>query len=70
MFDLIKGFVRHLLTIGSGYLGGLGLINSDEQNLLVSSIMAIVAIGWSGWDKHSAKKKLNKAIMAPAKGAG
>lgn len=59
-WEVVQSIVRHLLTVGAGWLISSGLIDPQTGigvQELVGAGMAIVAVGWSVWNK----KKLREA---------
>ncbi len=63
---LLASAIRHALTVGAGYLVGLGMISDAQSPELVGIAMAVLAYGWSVFKHTSAAKQLRKAINAPA----
>jgi hypothetical protein len=58
---VVFGIVRHLLTIGAGALASRGVIGENESETLVGAVLALVAIGWSAYEKRVAARKLEEA---------
>jgi hypothetical protein len=57
----ILGVVRHLLTIGAGALASRGVIGESEVEITVGSVIAILSVVWSIFDKKAQAKKLEAA---------
>ena len=57
----IGGFVRHVAGYAggalAGYLVGANLIETSQRELVVSIVTGLAVIGWSIWQKRSARKK-------------
>lgn len=66
MFEAIKGILRAVLGALGGYLVGKGIIDEGTMSEIIGAVTVIVTGVWSVVDKHLAKKKLEKAIAAPA----
>jgi hypothetical protein len=47
MFAIVIGLLRHLLTLGGGYLVKSGLVDSEQLTTGVGAVVAIVGIVWS-----------------------
>lgn len=58
MKEVLLGLIRHILTAGGGILAHNGFIAEGEIELAVGSILALVGIVWSAWDKKKTAKKL------------
>lgn len=41
------GLVRHLLTMGAGYLAAKGFVTPDQTETIVSAVLAFIGVGWS-----------------------
>ena len=52
--DTILGFVRHALTFGGGSVVTSGLATQDEVNLGIGSVLTLLGLAWSMWNKRSA----------------
>jgi hypothetical protein len=52
MKQSIFGVIRHLLTIGAGYLVGKGYLDETGTMELVGLLMSVLAIGWSIAEKR------------------
>lgn len=52
--DMIWGVVRALLSGGSGYLVGKGLIDAETATAAVGAIGVLFTAGWSIWAKKAA----------------
>lgn len=70
MFDTIMAVIRHALTFGGGILVTKGLASTSDVEMYVGGIITVIGGAWSIWQKMQAKKKLDKAIAAPAGSAG
>jgi hypothetical protein len=44
---MILGLVRHVLTLGGGYLAAKGHLDPGAVDTVVGAILAIVGAGWS-----------------------
>ena len=43
----IDGVVRHLLTVGAGYLVGAGIVPVDSVPGIVTAAIALLTVVWS-----------------------
>lgn len=57
---IILGVIRHTLTTSGGSGVTAGLLSGDELTTLVSSVVTVVGILWSMYDKYSDLKKEKK----------
>jgi hypothetical protein len=46
-WEKIAGLVRHMLTIGAGYVVGAGVLPQAEADAAIGALMALAGIGWS-----------------------
>ncbi len=51
--DIVFGIVRHGLTTLGGALLAHGLVNAGQLNDGVGSLMVILGLGWSLWEKRA-----------------
>ena len=58
----VGAVVRHGLTAAAGALVASGYATSDQAAAVVGGAMAVVAIGWSWWQKRT-----HAAALAVAK---
>jgi hypothetical protein len=58
MNPVFLGLVRHLLTLGAGFLASRGVIASSETEVMVGTGIGLVGIIWSIIDKKKTEKKL------------
>jgi hypothetical protein len=49
----VGAVVRHGLTAAAGALVASGYATSDQATALVGGTMAVIAIGWSWWQKRT-----------------
>ena len=49
---IVFGILRHVLTIGAGALASRGVIGENEQEIAVGSVLALLGLGWSIWEKR------------------
>lgn len=56
MTAIVMGILRHFLTVFGGYLFNKGLLDSNEQEQLLSALMIIAGIAWSVYNKIRANK--------------
>jgi hypothetical protein len=52
------GLIRHLLTLGAGFLASRGVINASETEVVVGTGIGIIGVIWSIIDKKRTEKKL------------
>jgi hypothetical protein len=50
--DVVMGFVRHLLTLGAGYLITKGYFDDATSTQLIGAVMTLLGFGWSFWAKQ------------------
>ena len=48
----ILGVVRHVLTLGGGYLVARGTLDASSADTLVGAGVSIAGVIWSGIDKR------------------
>lgn len=48
----VLGIIRHLLTIGCGYLVGRGVIDGAMAETLIGAGMGVAGVVWSVMDKQ------------------
>lgn len=53
---VLGALTRHVLTIAAGALVSKGLLESSAVEPLVGGLMAVVAVGWSVFQKVKAEK--------------
>ena len=53
-WDVIGGFVRHLLTFGGGFLVTNGMITDGDLQAVVGGVIAIGGVLWSIFAKRAA----------------
>lgn len=58
MNPVFLALVRHLLTLGAGFLASRGVIASSETEVMVGTGIGLVGIIWSIIDKKKTEKKL------------
>lgn len=46
-WEKISGLVRHLLTLGGGYVVGAGVLPQAEADLAIGALMTIAGVVWS-----------------------
>ena len=46
-WEELAGLLRHLLTIGAGYVVGAGVLDQAEAEAAIGALMALAGIGWS-----------------------
>ena len=66
---ILLAYLRHALTIASGYLLAHGLIQQTDQQILISAGLALGGIAWTTLDKLATDYELQKArkLTQPAK---
>lgn len=52
MTDILIGQIRHLFTIGAGYLLGKGLITEVDAIAITGVAMAVIPMVHSWWTKR------------------
>jgi hypothetical protein len=67
MLDQAKtlAVVRWLLGIGAGYAVKDGIASASQAEQIVAGALALVAIGWSLWQKHEQQKAVAAALATP-----
>lgn len=72
--NAIPSYVASILRTGGGIIGGYligkGYITADQAAELGGASLAVIAVGWSLYQKYAAHKALTAAIAAPAGKAG
>jgi hypothetical protein len=58
MNPVFLGLIRHLLTLGSGFLASRGVINASETEVVVGTGIGLFGVIWSIIDKKRTEKKL------------
>ena len=59
------GFIRHFLTVVAGGMVAHGYATSDQAQQIVGGSMAVLAVGWSAYQKYSATQtEIHKAGVA------
>ena len=53
--DIVLGVIRHVLTIVSGLLVAKGITDSGGAETLAGSVVGIIGVVWSIWDKKAVK---------------
>ena len=51
--DVILGLVRHILTIGGGFLVAKGTIDAPGLETAVGALVTIIGVAWSILDKRT-----------------
>lgn len=49
--DKILGVVRHILTMGAGYLMAKGIVDEGSAQEIIAGVMALIGVLWSVADK-------------------
>lgn len=57
---MVLAFIRQALSAVAGSLIAAGTISQAQSEAIIGGVLAVVAIGWSFWDKHKTDK-LHKA---------
>ena len=58
--------LRWLLALGAGYLVKAGIwTNSNAETYVAAGAMALLAIGWSLWQKYHSRIKFLTALTMP-----
>ncbi len=52
--DVILGLVRHVLTIGGGFLIAKGVVDAPGLDTVVGALVTIIGVVWSIFDKKQA----------------
>jgi hypothetical protein len=67
--DLLKsiliGYVRHGLTTFAGYLFAHGLLQQNDEQVLISAGIALAGLAWSTGSKIIANYELKEARKSP-----
>lgn len=50
--EVMLALLRHALTVAAGGLVTTGYIDADTADQLSGGVIAVIAIGWSIWDKR------------------
>lgn len=51
--DKVLGIVRHILTMGAGYLMAKGIVDEGTGQEIIAGIIALIGVIWSVADKKS-----------------
>jgi membrane protein DedA with SNARE-associated domain len=67
----LGAIIRHFLTILAGYFVAKGIWSPEQADQYVTSaavaiVSGLVAIGWSLWNKHKGRLRLEAAMRLPA----
>lgn len=65
LWNIIEGVARHLVTAGAGILVTRGYIADDQTTQLVGAVMALLAIGWSAYNKSRTETRVAIALATP-----
>jgi hypothetical protein len=64
--EAVKSLLRHVLTIGAGYLVARGIWTQDEATSYVgAAALALIGLGLALWDKYISRSKLVTALATP-----
>ena len=61
ILQFVLGLVRHCLTFGGGVLAAQGWGSASDWDGIIGSIITILGIGWSIYDKHKTQKAVGVA---------
>ena len=62
----IGSVLRHILTLAAGYLVSAGIWSEqDAAGYAAGLSMALLALGWSIWQKHSERVKMLVGLTSP-----
>ena len=64
-FDDIQGIIRHFLTTAGGGLVTSGVLTGTQEQDAVGSVMVLLGIAWSIYQKKQAAAKLAAATATP-----
>lgn len=53
-WDVVGGFVRHVLTFGGGYLVTNGTLSDADMQAGVGALVTLIGLGWSWFAKRKA----------------
>jgi hypothetical protein len=53
---LLALVIRHILTMAGGGIYGIGALTGDQAQQLAGAIAALLAVGWSIYQKRQSKK--------------
>jgi len=63
---LLLAYLRHSLTIASGYLLAHGLIQQTDQQVVISASLALAGVAWTTVDKLLTTYELQKTrVLVP-----
>jgi hypothetical protein len=63
----LAGAIRHVLTAAGGALAADGYVTTDQVNLYVGIIMAVLGVAWSVWQKYKSKAATAAAVTDAVK---
>lgn len=63
---IVLGLIRHLLTVAGGYLVAQGTLTSGDLTELIGGVVAIIGVGWSVYEKQTARKRASGLDPAPS----
>ena len=46
-WEKVNGLIRHLLTLGGGYVVGAGVLPQAEADLVSGALMTVAGVAWS-----------------------
>lgn len=65
--EAVGAIVRAGLNFGAGWLVGHGIWTQSQAEQYVGALaLALIAYGWSVWQKHGMRSKLVTAMAMPA----
>jgi len=67
--NIALAYIRHALTLASGYLLARGLIDQASSQVLLSAGMALAGVAWSTGQKLAANLELQIARKAQPRSA-
>ena len=53
-WEMVQGFVRHLLTFGGGFLVTNGVVGQSEMEAGVGAVITLIGLVWSVMAKKAA----------------
>ena len=65
IWNIVEGVARHVVTYAAGVMVAHGYLADDQTTQLVGAVMALLAIGWSAYNKHHAETRVAVALATP-----
>ena len=62
----LGSILRWILALGAGYLVKAGIWTADDaSSYVIAAALALLALGWSAWEKYHSRVKILTALWMP-----